>query len=76
MAQQNMCREIPMQACKPCTHALHLDCFSTKNPYIFINSKKKLGPFVLGARKNAMVSDLRFLESNEKDHQRIPCEVL
>lgn len=60
----------PCTYASPYTHALHLDCFNTKNLHISHQEAEKTWMFtpgtVPGTRKVAMVSDLRISESSRE----------
>lgn len=80
MTRQNKHRDIPMHICKapqdaPPPPHLALGLFQHKEPTHPSLMAEKTQTFmpgsVVGTWKDAMVSDLRFSESNEKDHQGI-----
>lgn len=84
MTQQNKHRDIPMHIGKPpqappSTH-LALGLFQHKeptHPSLMVEKTQTFMPgSVVGTWKDAMVSDLRFSESNDKDHQGIHFKML
>lgn len=82
MTQRNKHRDIPMHICKPWPPPPHLafGLFQHKqltHPSLMAEKTQTFMPgSVAGTWKDAMVSDLRFSESNEKDHQGIHFKML